>query len=355
VADAPFLAAPVAEQTRGGEKEQTPTPSPEARVPAIDLLEDRPDHRIVAVVVGEPVEGGALVVTPGPSPVGLHLEQVGELPDQVVAGHDAAGEEMAADPVGLVVQVEAVGGRPVGEDVDEHPPVGLQPAPRAGQQAAPVGHVFEHLHGDDAVERPFDVEGIHVGGDHRQVGQALRLGAGADEPALARRIGHRGDLGVGQGARHPERQRPPAASELQDLLAVAELRVAGGGQQGAFLGVLQPLDPFVVKGAGVLQLRAEAGEEEVRRQFVVLRVGRVGVLGDGMVGHLLGEARLGVVGRACQLPSRIGHQKFDCGPAHEVGQGRAFEGLDRRGDEAHAAGPFRLRGGRGKKALVRAW
>jgi hypothetical protein len=45
-----------------------------------------------------------------------------------VAGHHPAGEEVLGDPVGRVVDVEAVGRASMAEDMQEQQAVGLEPA-----------------------------------------------------------------------------------------------------------------------------------------------------------------------------------------------------------------------------------
>jgi hypothetical protein len=49
-----------------------------------------------------------------PAPFLLDLEQIGILPDQMMARHHAAGEEMLRDPVLAVGAVKAIGARAMG-------------------------------------------------------------------------------------------------------------------------------------------------------------------------------------------------------------------------------------------------
>src|ERR1700722_16553236 len=142
----------MAEQAGGGQEEQAPAAFPLGGFGAVSGLQDLIDAPAVPVEVGEPVLGGPSVVGAGPAPFLLYREFVGAQAQQAVAGHDAGGEELAGDPVSLVVGVEAVGGGAVGEDMDEQAAVLAEPASDAAQEFGPVGDVFEHLDRDDAGE-----------------------------------------------------------------------------------------------------------------------------------------------------------------------------------------------------------
>ncbi len=95
----------------------------------------------------------------------------------------------------------------MGEHVQEQPAIGVQPAAHPRQQSGPIGHVLEHLHRDDAVEilaLP-GAELVHVGGDHRQVGQSAPGGLALDEGPLRGGIGYRGDARGRVMLGHPQR------------------------------------------------------------------------------------------------------------------------------------------------------
>src|SRR4030081_1210826 len=96
--DAPFTAVGVAEQACGGEEEPAPAPHPQVRVVAVDIAKHGFDLVAVTVEIAKPVERGALVMRAAPAPFLLDLEQILILPDQVVARHHPAGEEMLGDP-----------------------------------------------------------------------------------------------------------------------------------------------------------------------------------------------------------------------------------------------------------------
>src|SRR6202022_4763566 len=111
MADAPFAAVGVAEQPRGGEEEPAPAPHPQGGVVAVDVAKNAFYLVAVGIEIAEPVKRGALVMRAAPAPFLLDREQIGILPDQMMARHHAAGEEMPRDPVLLVVAVEQIGAR----------------------------------------------------------------------------------------------------------------------------------------------------------------------------------------------------------------------------------------------------
>ena len=90
----------------------------------------------------------------------------------------------------------------------------------------------------------------------------------------------------------------------------------------------------------------------------MLRVGVVGMLGDGMAVHVAREDRLGARIAFRETASRAAHEKIDARARNHVGQGRAFNDVDGGCDETHGAGLLvsipTLRGGAGKKTLTRA-
>src|SRR6478609_506950 len=111
MADAPFAAVGVAEQPRGGEQEPAPAPHPQCAVVAVDIAKNALDLIAVGIEIAEPVERGALVVRAAPAPFLLDLEQIGILPDQMMARHHAPAEEMLRDPVLTVGAIERIGAR----------------------------------------------------------------------------------------------------------------------------------------------------------------------------------------------------------------------------------------------------
>ena len=96
------------------------------------------------------------------------------------------------------------------------------PAPAARASC----HVLEHLDRDDAVEPALRIEIVHVGGDDLEIVEAACGRLRLNEFALRLRVGHRGDARRRIALRHPQRQRAPAAAELENMLAVGEQRVS---------------------------------------------------------------------------------------------------------------------------------
>ncbi|MNC89258.1 hypothetical protein D3C83_51650 [compost metagenome] len=116
--------------------------------------------------------------------------------------------------------------------------------------------MLEHLDRQDAVEVPFRagrVELRDVPGHHVQVGEAALAGAGLDELALAGGIGQRRHPRAGIPLREPERQRAPAAAQLEDVQAVGQLGTLGVELQHRVLGFVQRLVAARVVAAGILQ------------------------------------------------------------------------------------------------------
>ena len=127
MADSPFAAVGMAEQAGGGEEEPAPAPHPQRGVAAIDIVENPLDLVAIRIEPGEPVERGTLVVNAALAPFLLDLEQIGILPDQMMARHHTTGEEMLRDPVLAVGAIEQIGAGTMGEDMHEQAPVGFKP------------------------------------------------------------------------------------------------------------------------------------------------------------------------------------------------------------------------------------
>src|SRR5271157_4435997 len=142
----PLVAVAEAEQARRGEKKKTPASFPESGLSAVHRVQDRIDLRLVAIVIAEPIKQRPRIMGSIPAPLLLDREQVGVLADQVVARHDAAGEEMLRDPVGLIAMLECVRAMAMAEHVDDESSVGGEPAASTLQQRAPVGDMLEHLY-----------------------------------------------------------------------------------------------------------------------------------------------------------------------------------------------------------------
>ncbi len=281
-----------------------------------------------------------------PAPFCLDGQGAVDMVDQTVARHDAAGEEMPCDPVGLVGMVEPIGHGAVTEDMQEQPPLRRQPVVHPPQQLRPIGHVFPHLHRYDAVEARGGGKIVHIGSDHAQAEESAPRRLRLDVFTLQQGIRHGGDIRVRKCLGHPQRQRAPAAAQLQDALAVGELGVGGGFPQRPFLGLGQRVGA-VVEAAGIFPPRAEHMGKELRRQLVVLGIRRLRMQGDRLGRHGGGKIPLGLRPDMVQAAAGAADQHGDAGAGDGVGKRQALDG----GDKVHDV----LARGSGRKGRVRAW
>jgi len=267
---------------------------------------------------------GLLVVTAVDPPLVDDAQVVLKMRQQVLTRHDAAEEEVLRHPVGLVAHLVGVGQRRVRKDVDEEPAVVFEPAADLGQQQAVVAHVLEHLDGDDAVEAAAElvcgeIEVDDVAGVDDEVAKAALTRAIGDELTLTVRVGEPDDLAVGITLGQPQRQRAPAAAEVEDAHAVFELRAFGVDGEHRLLGLGQRLAASLVPAAAVLEARPQVRVEERRRHLVVLHVGVLRVDGD-RAGAQLGQP-VAELGRAQVGPARGGFvEALTHHPAHADAQ-----------------------------------
>ena len=163
----------------------------------------------------------------------------------------------------------------MGEDMHEELPVGVEPSGDPLHQFPVVLHVLEHLHGDRAVvgARLGRAEGVHVGRDDPDIVELAALRLRLDVKALGVGVGHRRDRGIRVVLGHPERERSPAATEFEDLLAILEFRPLAGELEHCLLGFREG----GVRGGPVTAAVFEAGPEDVevelRRHLIMLLVG----------------------------------------------------------------------------------
>jgi hypothetical protein len=102
MADAPFAAVGITEQSSGREEEPAPAPHPQAGLVAVYLAQNAFDLVATGIEIGESVERGALVMRAAPAPFLFDLEQVCVLPDQMMARHHAARScEIPLTPLGI--------------------------------------------------------------------------------------------------------------------------------------------------------------------------------------------------------------------------------------------------------------
>jgi len=190
---------------------------------------------------------------------------------------------MAAHPV-IRSLVKKIGVLFVAENVQEKGPVRAKPAGDPLQEQPPVAHVLEHLHADDPVEPATRLKVIHVRALGPQVGQAGLTGRGGDEVDLVLGVGDRGDPGAGMPSGQPERERAPAATQFQDIHAVHKAGPIGNQSQHGLFGTGQVSGHaflFRKKTAAVLHGRTEHQPEKVRRNLVMLVIGRLRNQGHG--------------------------------------------------------------------------
>ena len=155
--------------------------------------------------------------------------------------------------------------------------------------------MLEHLDAHNPVETAGQLLGAEVelgdiAGVDGQIVQAPFAGAVLDELALAVGIGKADDPAVGVALRQPGGERPPAATEVENPHAVLQLRALGVKLQHLLLGLGQGLPPGRIQAAGVLELRPEVGMEELRRHFIVLLIGGLGLDGDRCRAQLIQKA-----------------------------------------------------------------
>lgn len=242
---------------------------------------------------------------------------------------------MLRDPIGRIGRVEGVGTRTVREDVEEQAAVVPQGGPQAAKQRAPVRYVLEHFDRDDAIETPVDMKIVHVADHDGHILQTAQDRLLCDVIALRPRIGDRDDLTGGKFLRHVERERPPAAAQLQNGLAVAQVGMrAGFGERGR-LGLGQRHIRTLVEAAGIFHVRPERVAEEGRRQLVVLGVGFVRVSSDRHRLHGRNEAILLGLFEPPQTSVGARDEQFDAGTGRKVRERRAFRRAERHREKTH--------------------
>ncbi len=275
----PLAAILVTEQLGAGHPEHAPALEPQPRIGlAISLLQDRHHRLAVSVLVLQPGIGGLLVVLAGQQPALFDGQLVLEMQQGVGSRHQPAGEEVPAHPVVLALGLERIHQVAVAENVHEQLAARHQPSADAPHERLVVAHVFEHLDRNHAIEGSrFQLQPVDVAGDDLDVEDRLFAATRLDVLALRPRIGDRGDARVGILARHPHRQRAPAAAQFEDALAVCQLRALAVERQHVGFGHAQVAHPVLPVAAAVLEVLAQAQLEELRRQLVVLAVGRVGL------------------------------------------------------------------------------
>ena len=328
------------EQSRRRQEKQPPAAPPQPGIGTVNRPQHFRHRGVVTIEIGQPIAGRARVVRAAPLPFLLRHEPARDAADQAVAGHDAAGEEVLGDPILLVVGIEPVRPGAVAEHMQEQPPVGPQPAVNLAQQRVPVGHMLEHLHRHDAVEPRIDAEIVHVGGHDPQVPEPARAGLRLDIRPLRPGVGHRRNPRPGETFRHPQAQRPPAATEFQNILPVRQIGMFGCFRQRPLLGHIQRVVLAPVQAARVFPSCPQNKAEERRRDLVMLRVRRIRAHRDRAFGHGTGERGFLPVGAVRELAACPLHQPGDSGVGDQVRQRHTLDHTGRHGDRAHRSAPL---------------
>ena len=214
------------------------------------------------------------------APVFLDQQIALEVQQEIVRGHQAAGEEMAAHPVVLAPGLDCIRVLAVRENMDEQPAPGLQPLANPAHQQLVVAHVLEHLHGHNAVEPAVRAEVVHVRGNRFHVLQPPRLLLGLDELPLGRRAGHGQDPRLRKALGHPERKRAPSAPQIENLHAVGKPGAPAHQVQHRFLRRVERVNARRPEAAAVLQPAAEHLPKKRRGQRIALLVPALGVNRD---------------------------------------------------------------------------
>ena len=256
------------------------------------------------VHVLKPGLGGTGVVLPANHPVLFDPEIVLEIQQQIVGRHLASGKKVTRHPIRRPAVLVVVGDVFVGEDVDEEFAARRQRTRHLGHEQAVVLHVLEHLHGHHPIKPGLGLKIVHVGRDNGQVPQSAPLSLGIDVRLLGARIGDPGDPRPGILFRHPKGERSPAAPELQDTLAVGQLRALTRERQHAFLSLVEGVLFARPVTRAVFEPFAQGHLVKRGGHLVMLLVRRPGLHGN----------------RALFEPGDVFHQRL----APELGRGGAF-------------------------------
>src|SRR5579871_999484 len=108
-----------------------------------------------------------------PPPASQQLKAALQTSRELLGGHHAAGEEIAAHPIARVAHLECVGHGTVYECMQEESSPGTQPVVSARHHPTPVAHMLEHLDGNHAVELLAERELVDIRGHYPDAGQPL--------------------------------------------------------------------------------------------------------------------------------------------------------------------------------------
>ena len=161
--------------------------------------------------------------------------------------------------------------------MDKEFSLGGAPACDTREESLVVAHVFEHLDRHDAVKATRRLKFVHVCRHDFNGGHCSSGTLALDKFALPPGVGDRQDAALRVMLGDPERERAPAAAEVEDIHPVPKLRACTTQtEHRVFRGIegdyfWRPIT------AAVFQPPAEDLPKECGRDFVVLFVGLVGV------------------------------------------------------------------------------
>ncbi len=149
------------------------------------------------------------------------------------------------------------------EHVQEQPPFIMQPPPYPRQERLPVGHVFPHLYRHHPVEFLAGLELVHIRRDNDYRMKATSGSLSFDKAPLRVRIRNGRDPSVGKPLGHPQRERAPATTKLQNGLPVGQCRMLCRYFKRTFLRLGQGLGARV-QAAGILAAWAQNQRKKLR-------------------------------------------------------------------------------------------
>ena len=161
---------------------------------------------------------------------------------------------------------------------------------------------------------------------------------GQDELALRRRVRHGDDARGGVAGGEKQRERAPAAPELENRVPVRDACPLGREPQHALLRLAELIHIVWPPRGAVFQVRSEHQLEEGRRDLVVLLVGRFGRHRDGRTARARRERRriARPARRGRPLPARVtGRRRYGGCPRESASRagdcGRATTRRSRQG------------------------
>jgi hypothetical protein len=126
------------------------------------------------------------------------------------------------------------------------------------------------------------------------------------------RVGDGGDSAREIALGEPQRERAPAAAEIEDTLSVRHTGALAGEREHGGFRVVQSPYALCPETAAVFEMPSEDQAIEVCRHFVLLRAGLRGVDRDAPSAELGDEPRLACIGGrsvACRLLAQPASQK----------------------------------------------